>query len=150
MTDTTNIGENPAQTMRKAMETIGMAECIVMPNDEKGETPFNTPHLVSIPEKRRIEDVTDKIQRAAEFLKPARRKGTARLSDLQSLIDWASRFKGDTTALFAQPNMAAPTLTCIADYHAAGPIDATSPSGDPSARHCHHRAVYDFPLSDVW
>lgn len=46
--------------------------------------------------------------------------------------------------------MTKPTLTCIADYHGAGPVDIFAIEGDPSARHCHHRAVYDFPLSKEW
>ena len=103
--------ENVAQTMRDVITELGETALLVSPNEEGGATIFTAPILASIPEKRRIEDLTEKTQRAAEFLKPARRKGTARLSDLQSLIDWASRFKGDTTALFARPDMAAPTLT---------------------------------------
>ncbi|MEP3035307.1 MAG: DUF2303 family protein, partial [Pseudoruegeria sp.] len=48
------------------------------------------------------------------------------------------------------PVMSAPGLTCIADYHAQGDIDNINPDGDPTASHCHHRAIYDFPLSNEW
>ncbi|WP_065332298.1 DUF2303 family protein [Tritonibacter mobilis] len=50
----------------------------------------------------------------------------------------------------SETDLAAPALTCIADYHESGPIDVTSVEGDPTARHCHHRAIYDFPLSEEW
>lgn len=108
------------------------------------------PHLITIPNHRKVEDLSTGHREAAEFLKPARRMGTAHLTDLQSLIAWTNRFKGETSALFANPDMSAPTLTCIADYHAAGAVDVDNTMGDASARHCHHRAIYNFPLSDEW
>mgnify|MGYP002260527602 FL=1 len=46
--------------------------------------------------------------------------------------------------------MTAPTLTCVANYHREGPTDHIDGEGDTTARHCDHRAVYDFPLSDEW
>lgn len=142
--------ENPAETMRDTMAELGLTEAILTPNFEGGGTAFNAPYAIAIPEKRRVEDLTPLHRAATEFLKPARRKGTARLADLASLIAWANRFKGDTSVLFAKPDMVAPTLTCIADYHAEGPVDVTTVTGDASARHCHHRAVYNFPLSEEW
>ncbi|MGH1447401.1 MAG: DUF2303 family protein [Cognatishimia sp.] len=145
--DTTAImPENPAQTMRDTMEKIGSTEFINQPDDFD----FTSTHLVATPSHRKVEDLTDKHRSAAEYLKPARRKGTAKFADLQSIIAWANRFKGETSALFAKPDMSAPTLTCIADYHAEGPVDVTTTTGDASARHCHHRAIYDFPLSEEW
>lgn len=138
--------ENPAETMRDVMADIGHHDPIETP----AALDLTKPHLITLPNHRKTEDLTDRHRRAAEFLKPAQRKGTARLSDLHSLIAWANRFKGKTSALFAKPDMTAPTLTCIADYHAEGPVDVTCNTGDASARHCHHRAVYDFPLSEEW
>lgn len=138
--------ENPAATMRDVMEKIGGTEFINRPEDFD----LTSAHLVAVPSHRNVEDVTGKHREAAEFLKPARRKGTARLDDLQSLIDWANRFKGPTSALFAKPDLTAPTITCIADYHAEGPADQATATGDPTARHCHHRAIYNFPLSEEW
>lgn len=136
--------ENPAETMRDVMIKLGQMELIPTPSLP------TTPNAVSLPENRKVHDITDIHRRAAEFMKPLRRKGTARLADLQSVISWSNRFKGETSALFAKPDMSAPTLTCIADYHANGPVDIDTEKGDPSARHCHHRAVYDFPLSEEW
>lgn len=141
----TNI-KNPAETMREVMEEIGHHDPIATPN----EFDLTKAHLVTLPAHRKTEDLTAAHRSALEYLKPARRKGTAHLQDLQSLIDWANRFKGPTSALFANPDMAAPTLTCIADYHAGGAVDAINPNGDETARHCHHRAIYPYPLSEEW
>lgn len=142
-----SMGENIAQTVEKIMRENGQAE-YVFPPETKGE--LTSPHLLTLPTGRQVHDVTSAIQSAAGYLKPLKRKGTAHLADLQSLIAWANRFKGDTSVLFAKPDMTSPTLTCVADYHAEGPINPLDPQGDPTARHCHHRAVYDFPLSDEW
>jgi len=138
--------ENPAETMRDVMENLGATEFIECPKDFD----LTKAHLVGVAKHRKIEDQTGAHRAALEYLKPARRKGTANFTDLGSLIEWAERFKGDTSALFANADMTAPTLTCIADYHAAGPVDVGNTQGDPSARHCHHRATYNFPLSDEW
>ena len=138
--------QNAAETMRDIMADIGHHDAIDAPDD----LDLTKPHLVTLPNHRKVENLTQHHRSALEYLKPARRSGTAKLKDLDSLILWANRFKGETSALFANPEMSAPSLTCIADYHGAGPIDPLSPTGDPSARHCHHRAVYNFPLSKEW
>lgn len=138
--------ENPAETMRDVMAKLGHHDAIEMPEN----LDLTKAHLVTVPEKRRVEDLTKFHREAAEYLKPSRRRGTARLADLDSLIDWTNRFKGPTSAMFANPDMAAPTLTCIADYHAIGSVDLSSSQGDPTAMPCNHRGVYDFPLSDEW
>lgn len=138
--------ENVAQTIIDLMETLGHTEHLVEPEDFD----FTKSHLVGMTAKRRVVNLTGDHVTAAQFLKPARRKGTANLKDLDSLIDWADRFKGETSVLFADPNMDAPSLTCIADYHAEGAADPLTATGDPSARHCHHRGTYKFPLSNEW
>lgn len=113
-------------------------------------TDLTKPHMIAHAQTAVVTDLTDKTRAAAEYLKPARRRGTAKLGDLASLIAWANRFKGETSALFANPDMTAPSLICIADYHAGGAPDVLNTSGDPTARHCQHRASYAFPLSDEW
>lgn len=138
--------ENPAETMRDVMADIGLHESIETPKAHN----LTKPHLVTLPNHRKVEDLGRMHRDAAEYLKPTRRRGTARLTDLASLIAWANRFKGGSSVLFAKADLTAPALTCIADYHESGPIDVTSVEGDPTARHCHHRAVYDFPLSEEW
>lgn len=138
--------ENTAATVRDMMDKLGAhAE---LPSREPSAS-FGSAQLITLPDGRSVHDLTEAHRKAAEFLKPARRKGTARLADLDSLVKWAMRFKGETTALFASPDLEKPTLTCIADYHEAGPV-SLAPDGDPTARHCAHRAIYDFPLSDEW
>ena len=106
--------------------------------------------LFSVPESRKIVDLTTELRRHAEYTRPFARRGHAQLTDLTSLVDWANRFKGATSALYAKlDEKAGPKITAIADYHGAGPalIDV---EGDPSARHCQHRASYNFPLSKQW
>ncbi|WP_300244669.1 DUF2303 family protein [Antarcticimicrobium sp.] len=137
--------ENVAQTMREAMEQFGATEKIHHP--EPDEIHYQ-PVLVSVPHGRDIKDLTKHFHDALEWLRPARRKGTARLRTLDSLIGWANRFQGETSVLYADPRRDAPSLTCIANYHGAGPTNL-GPEGD-SAAHCDHRGTYDFPLSKEW
>jgi hypothetical protein len=138
---------NIAETLADLIHKLGETEDL---NDKGDVTPFTHAELVAVAKDRRIEDLTDKHRQAAEYLKPARRRGTATLTDLDSLVSWANRFKGETSALFAHDDPQSPSLMCIADYHAIGAADPTDPFGDPTARHCAHRAVYKFPLSDEW
>ena len=134
------------EVVRDLMADIGHHDQIETPESMD----FSKPHLITVPDKRTVKDLTSEHISAAEFLKPVRRRGKARLTDLQSLIAWANRFKGNTSALFGSPDMTNPTLTCISDYHEEGPVDVFSINGDKTARHCHHRAIYDFPISDEW
>lgn len=147
MTENPITSENIAITLRDLMQKFGHYDEIASPSPT---TRLAEAHLVTVPSNRTVQDLTKYHREALEFLKPMRRKGTAKLTDLQSIIDWSNRFKGETSALFANPDMEAPTLTCIADYHGAGPAAPDFRNGDTSARHCHHRAVYNFPLSDEW
>ncbi len=73
---------------------------------------------------------------------PARRKGTATLLDLTSLIAHVERFKDDDTLLFANDDRSSPSLVAVLDYHRAGA------EADP--RFGQHRAKFAFPLSDEW
>lgn len=145
MSDTSTL-VNSAQTMRDAMQELGAHAEIKIPAAFKA----SDAHLVTLPGNRKVEDLSPHYRKAAEYLKPLRRQGTAQLEDLESLIDWTNRFKGETSALFAQPDMQRPSLTSIADYHAQGAKDDTTPTGDATARHCNHRAIYNFPLSNEW
>lgn len=75
---------------------------------------------------------------------PARRKGTAALLSLDSLIEHANRFKDAGSILFADDDRNAPSITSIIDYHPAGAAD------EVTARFGRHRATFNFPLSDEW
>lgn len=141
-----NPHENIAQTMR---DTVAELNAPVRLNDSPSAM-FADPVLYSQPHTRTLIDVTDKFRGAAEYLKPARRRGTARLATLESLIDWANRFKGEESVLYADTNATSPSITCISDYHHAGPATIDVQFGDPTARHGYHRGTYSFPVSQEW
>lgn len=138
--------ENPAATMRDVMEELGKHDVIEKP----AALDLMEAHLVALPNARTVKDVNEFQRKALEALKPLRRKGTAEMQDLQSLIDWSNRFKGENSVLYAMPTMENPSMTCIANYHDEGPAQTTPDLGDPSAKYCDHKAVYKFPLSKEW
>lgn len=130
-----------------------------------GEDATTTPslHIAALPSDMTKLDLTADLDKIATKLQPWRRTGTARLADLDSLITWANRHKGPTSALFAKvtsqqqktpdgqvSSILQPELTCIADYIGSGApvIDATS--RDPNSSHMQHRGTYAFPLSAEW
>ncbi len=134
--------ENIAQTVARIAQRFG--DTHAMHTHDAGVA------LFSLPESRKIVDLTAELRKHAEYAQPFARKGTARMTDLASLIDWANRFKGGTSALYASlKDGSGPAISCIADYHAAGPATVDM-DGDPAARHCQHRAIYAFPLSKQW
>lgn len=75
---------------------------------------------------------------------PERRKGIAVLGDLKSFIDHANRFKDSGSAIFAQPDSSAPSLTCVLNYH------YPHTDNDDQPRFGDHKGLYRFPLSDEW
>lgn len=139
--------ENIAQTVADLMRVNGAVE---MFDQNKIDVDLETPLIVSVPDGKKLQNLTGQLREAQGFLKPIQRKGTAHMTTLQSVIDWANRFKGDESVLFAKNDDRAPSLTCIADYHLAGSPTIDRDSGDPTARHCNHRATYAFPLSKKW
>lgn len=139
--------ENIAQTVAKIMEQNGAVD--VLPSD-KITRPLTEPLLLAVPSGQKVEDFTRYLREAQQVLKPLKRKGTAKLSTIESVIEWANRFKGLGSVLYAQNDGNAPSLTCIADYHEAGAETLDLHFGDPTARHCQHRATYAFPLSKQW
>lgn len=138
----TELPENIAQTVAQLMAENGDTETISGPDGT---------FLVSVPKGRELRDITEAMRKHAEYDQPHRRRGTARMGDLASLIAWANRFKGETSVLYAAKGLSGkpPSMMCIADYHAEGP-HVVSPDGDPTARFAGHRATYDFPMSEKW
>lgn len=138
------------------MEALGVATEVfaqvesIIPECNSDVEALEATYLVSVPAHRKVQNVTKEVREASEYLKPHRRAGVAKMDDLQSLIRWADRFKGESSVLYAKPYIADPSLTCIADYHLSGPSVINHQTGEPTARHCEHRAVYKFPLSDEW
>lgn len=103
-----------------------------------------TTTLLAMPEGLRVEDVSTMLDERRT--QPRRRLGTAKLGDLASFIAHAKRFADGDSVLFADPTPSSPSLTCVIDYHHAGPDDADI----NKARHGTHRSSYAYPLSDEW
>lgn len=110
------------------------AEVEILTLDAKGV------EVLSVPSGRTLVAVRQYLEpyRTA----PERRRGTAKLTTLQSFCDHVSRFRDAHSALFADDNAKAPKLVGVLDYH-----EATA-SGSP--RFGVHRALYDFPIADEW
>ncbi len=101
-----------------------------------------TAQIIATPEGDRFQ-----VDGVKEFLDayataPERREGTARLSDLGSFVQHAVRFADVDSALFANSDPTAPSLTSVLDYHRIG--------ADGAPRYGKHRGVYAFPLSAEW
>lgn len=139
--------ENIAQTVAKIMEKGGTVN--VLPGEDIQRN-LDAPLLMAVPAGQSVIDFTAALRAAQSLIRPLQRKGTAKLTTLQSVIDWANRFKNADSVLYAQNEGAAPCLTCIADYHLAGPSQIDSAGFETTARHGHHRATYSFPLSKQW
>lgn len=113
------------------------------------------PHLVAVPAGHNVQDISAAIRSAAEVFRPLRRKGTARVTTLQSLIDWTNRFKDSGSVLFADKgdlaNGQMPTMTAVINYHEGtgerGDVEGTHQRG---TAHGDHRGLYAFPLSKPW
>lgn len=75
---------------------------------------------------------------------PRFRRGTARFSQIESLIEHVNRFKDNDSVLFAVDDRTAPSITAVIDYLPAGPEETAG------TRFGRHRAVFPFPLSDEW
>lgn len=80
--------------------------------------------------------------------RPLRRTGTALFTALDSFIEHTNRFKTPNSALFANDDRHAPSITSVLDYHESV---AGQPTGD-EALPCfgEHRGFHAFPLSDEW
>lgn len=76
-------------------------------------------------------------------LLPDRRRGTVKLSTVESFVEIIRRFKAPESIVYADPTRTAPKLFAIFDYHPEGP-DATK------ANWLRHQAVFAPPLSDEW
>lgn len=100
---------------------------------------FQSAAVIVVPEGKRVMSMKpflDEYQTA-----PERKKGTAELTTLISLVEHINRFKDEQSAVFALDDRSKPAITAVLDYHHAG-------TGTP--RFGHHRAHYAFPLSDEW
>ncbi|MFG1238037.1 DUF2303 family protein [Xanthobacter autotrophicus DSM 597] len=69
---------------------------------------------------------------------PLERMGSAAVTTLDSFIKLVDRHKDEGSAIFARTSWPQPSLTAVIDYHDTARV----------ARHCRHRVVYDFPLTE--
>lgn len=139
--------ENMLQTAIKTMAKPCEHEIVLATSATDALSPMTM--ISAVPNDMKIHDLSPEIDKLATKLQPWRRTGTARLSDLDSLIAWTNRHKGDTSALFAEDGEK-PVLTCIADYIGPGAPVIDPASRDPKSSHMQHRGVYAFPLSPEW
>lgn len=139
--------KNIAETVVDLMKDIGQHSEIRLDADPE----CDLPHFVAIPKDRRVEDLTPMIRAHLTRLQPERRKGTATLTQLDSLISWAIRHKDAGSVLFANPGLRRdPSLTCIVNYSHAGAEEISRHSPSVVARHGDHRGIYTFPFSEEW
>jgi hypothetical protein len=73
---------------------------------------------------------------------PRARRGVARFTSIDSLIDHTKRFADADSVLYAVDDRSAPSISAILDYYVAGA------NGAP--RWGRHRGHYSFVLSDEW
>ena len=139
--------KNIVETVLDRVAGISTPQTMLTTASEAQDTPELG--IIALHQDMRPHDLTPQIDAIATKLQPWRRTGTAKMLDLASLIAWANRNKGDTSALFANTSKE-PSLTCIADYLGAGAPVIDHFTRDPAASHCKHRATYTFPLSDEW
>ncbi|WP_333826879.1 DUF2303 family protein [Pararhodobacter sp.] len=142
---------NLKDTLAAIQNAIGKPANIIGDADNVMDSVTQHPQMlqVAIPDGMTRADLTADLDKLATKLQPWRRTGTARMSDLDSLIAWANRNKGETSALFATTGDS-PALTCIADYFGQGAPVIDAIGRDPMASHMLHRATYAFPLSQEW
>lgn len=139
--------QNIAETMRQTVEQLSKAEPI---DTNADRTDLTAAHMLSVPNGRKVENVTEQMRKAATYLKPAQKTGTANFETLESFIGWTNRFKGEESVVFANQSRQAPSLTSVIDYHPEGAPQLDPKTGDENARYCRHRGLYEFPVSEEW
>lgn len=87
--------------------------------------------------------VVDDLSRAAESWRvhPARRKGTATVNTLQSLINLVNRHKTPDSVVFCATSWPNPSITAVINYHERDAINGKAQFGD-------HRINYPFPVTE--
>jgi len=120
----------------EAVKTLDQGEEFeIAPPDLGGAIPF-----LVISKGKRVVDLKPYFD--AHKLRPDRKRGTANLTDLESFIAHANRFKDASSVVYLDDTKESdPKLISVLDYHEAG-------AGQP--RFGDHRGVYAFPVSDAW
>lgn len=149
MTDPLNHSTNAAAII-EAVERLS-------PHAVIGKSPLEDGRLALavLPAGRKIEDLTpylDKLLDAPRWI-----EATARMTTVQSLVDYLNRFKIGDSAVFANDDPAKPSLCGVIDYHGGtdpesvdGENDTpdSTPGSTATPRFGRHTALYTFPISE--
>jgi Uncharacterized conserved protein (DUF2303) len=112
----------------------GLAEPVTIDLPSVAGLPLRSgAQLVALPKGLELKDLSPFIEKYLH--RPIRIREHAQLDTLDSLVDYANRFKTPVSALFAD----ATSLTAAIDWHGQGP--------EALPDFVTHRAVYGFPLS---
>jgi hypothetical protein len=97
-------------------------------SDETGA--LNAPFVVELSKDRRLESTKRFRDELLTF--PERRKGTVRLTSVDSFIEIVERFKNPDSVIFADTSQECPRLLAVFDYHPRGGVGGVEPSKVPS------------------
>lgn len=100
----------------------------------------NTVRCVLVPPSMQLASIKKELDLYRDA--PERREGTARFTDLKSLIAHANRFKDEDSTIWLDRGQKSPALVSVLDYHRKG--------AEGSPRFGRHRGMYAFPFSDEW
>lgn len=109
--------------------------------------------LAAVPHGKRIEDLKPYLDKLRDA--PERIEAAAKTTQVQSFIDYVSRFKLTDSAVFANDQPDRPSLTGVIDFHGgrdsedAGSYDST-PGSAAIPRFGKHTVRYEFPISEQW
>jgi uncharacterized protein YfdQ (DUF2303 family) len=126
------VQEGDLQVVARQLAEMHEAEKIIVETGDEDKC-----EILVLPQGRRAVSVQAFLEQYRE--KPKRIRGRARLMAPESFVAHVNRFKGDTTAIFADVLSKPPRLTARYDYH---------DKGRPEWQE--HSAVYEFPESEEW
>ena len=112
-------------------------EMISLPMPKGMPGPISVPAMI-VPQGKTVQLIKPLIHDHLDH--PARITETARLTTLESFVDYIDRFINPNTAVFVSVEGRFPFMVAIIDYHGIGPV--------PTPDFCQHTAVYNFPFSE--
>lgn len=159
-TETVGLGQAIDKVAALAKAAGGKAEFLAIP---KGSLPpgimLDEPQILVITDgdgNVRLESLASSIENLRG--KPARRKGVATATTLDSFCHLVNRNGDDATLIFLDANWRAPKVTAILNYHRSAENtsdadvqpEAAKDGDDALARFGDHQVAYAFPLSEAW
>lgn len=103
-----------------------------------GGTEADNLALALLPEVRKIENLKPYLDKLRDA--PRRIETAAKVTTIDSFVDYVNRFKTPDSAIFAADSDDHPSLLCVLDFHGSG-MDAAPRFGV-------HTVKYEFPISD--